>query len=115
MSQVRLRRAESLLREEIGKLFLNSRIKDARIKGRVTVMDVSVSKDLRYAKVYVSLMADSQARPPVVDALNHAAGFIQKLLSEQVVLRYIPKLTFYLDESIEKGMDLIKKIQGLVP
>ncbi len=84
MAEVRLRRLESLLREEICSMILKREIKDPRIEELTTVTEVKLSKDLGHAKVWVSRFGDRAALQNSVDALNHAAGYIQSVLARRV-------------------------------
>jgi ribosome-binding factor A len=113
MAEIRLRKVESLLKEEISALISRRVIKDPRLAPMTTITDVEVSRDLRYAKVYVSLYGDTEIRAQSVDALNHASGFIHTKLKKSVRLRFIPKLTFFADDSIERGVRLTNKIRDL--
>jgi ribosome-binding factor A len=113
MAEVRLRKVESLLKEEISGLISRRVIKDPRLAPMTTVTEVEVSRDLHYAKVYVSFYGDSQIRTQSVEALNHASGFIHARLKDYLRLRIIPRLTFYADDSIERGVRLTNKIRDL--
>jgi ribosome-binding factor A len=113
MADVRLRKVESLLKEEISGLISRRVIKDPRLAPMTTITDVEVSRDLHYAKVYVSLYGDTKIRARSVDALNHASGFIHTKLKKNIRLRFIPRLTFFADDSIERGVRLTNKIRDL--
>ena len=113
MAEIRLRKVESLLKEEISGLISRRVIKDPRLAPMTTITDVEVSRDLHYAKVYVSLYGDKEIREQSVDALNHASGFIHAKLKKNVRLRFIPKFTFFADDSIERGVRLTNKIRDL--
>ena len=113
MADVRLRKVERLLREEISGLISRKVIKDPRLAPMTTITDVDVSRDLHYAKVYVSLYGEEQIRERSVEALNHASGFIHTILKKNIRLRFIPKLTFIADDSIERGVRLTNKIRNL--
>ena len=64
---------------------------------------VKVASDLRDAKVYISVMDGGETREQIIEALNHASGYIQKILARRVRLKYTPRLTFHVDDSIERG------------
>jgi ribosome-binding factor A len=113
MAEVRLRKVESLLKEEISGLISRAVIKDPRLAPMTTVTDVEVSRDLSYAKVYVSFYGDTEVREQSVKALNHASGFIHAKLKKIIRLRNIPRLTFLADDSIERGVRLTNKIREL--
>lgn len=89
-------------------------VKDPRIDPLTAVTYIKVSGDLGYAKVYISLFGDDETRGKTVNALNHAAGFIQKRLGKKLHLRSIPKLSFVADKSIEQGFRMTQKIKDLL-
>jgi ribosome-binding factor A len=113
MAEVRLRKVESLLKEEISGLISRGVIKDPRLAPMTTITDVEVSRDLHYAKVYVSLYGEPDSRVQSVEALNHASGFIHAKLKKAIRLRFIPRLSFLADDSIERGIRLTNKIRDL--
>ena len=113
MAEIRLRKVESLLKEEISGLISRRVIKDPRLAPLTTITDVEVSRDLHYAKVFVSLFGDTEIREQSVNALNHASGFIHAKLKKNIRLRFIPKLTFFADDSIERGVRLTNKLRDI--
>lgn len=108
-----MRKVESLLKEEISALISRKVIKDPRLAPLTTIRDVEVSRDLHYAKVYVSYYGDTKKRDLSVEALNHASGFIHTKLKKNIRLRFIPRLTFFADDSIERGVRLTNKLRDL--
>ena len=81
-------------------------IKDPRV-GMATVSSVEVSRDLSFAKVYVTLYnSDSQQCQQAVNILNEACGFIRSLLGKRIRARIMPQLKFVLDNSLMDGMRL---------
>ncbi|MCF6335569.1 MAG: 30S ribosome-binding factor RbfA [Spirochaetales bacterium] len=109
----RIKRVETLIREEIGKMILTGVIKDPRISNLVSVSDVESSRDLKYSKVYISGFESDKSLNKTVEALNHARGFIQMNLAKRLKTRNTPILTFYPDSSIKDGIEMIKKIEDL--
>jgi len=71
-----------------------------------TVMDVQLSTDARYAKVYVAAGVDLEDRDAFEQALHHDRGFYRSLLAERLDLRHTPELRFVLDETVERAMRL---------
>jgi ribosome-binding factor A len=114
MAEVRLRRLESLLREEISSMIRKREIKDPRIEELITVTEVKLAKDLGHAKVWVSRFGDKVALQNSIDALNHAAGFIQSVLARRVPMRVFPRLTFKLDNSMENGFRIAAKLREIM-
>lgn len=79
-------------------------IKDPRV-GMATVSSVEVSKDLSFARVYVTLYNnDDQKAQAAVNVLNEACGFIRSLLGKRIRARIMPQLKFELDKSLTDGM-----------
>ena len=109
----RIQRIQTLIREEIGKMFISGTIKDPRIGNLISVTDVNISRDIKYAKVYISGFENKKSIEKSVEALNHANGFIQMKLAKRLKTRNTPILSFYVDTSIKQGIDMIKKIEEL--
>lgn len=109
----RLKKVESLIQREIGTMISQKKIKDPRIDSMMSVNRVEVSKDIAYAKVYVSSILDDQKNKKAVEALNNASGFIQKMLSKHMKTRNTPKLTFLYDTSFKEGFRINKIIEDV--
>lgn len=75
---------------------------DARLQ-RVTVTAVETSRDLKHARVFVTVLGDASEREASMEALEHARGFLQAAIAERVRLRYTPQLRFLFDESVERA------------
>ena len=73
-------------------------------------MDVYVAPDLKTCKVYVSVMGSDEDKENTMAGLNSAKGMIRSLLAKRMNMRNTPELTFILDESIEKGIEMMKFI-----
>jgi ribosome-binding factor A len=110
---IRKRKIESLLRETIGLMVLRGEIKDPRINQMVTITDADIAQDMRDAKIYVSVLSEDKSKDEIISTLNHAAGFIQKLLAQRIRLRNTPRLTFYRDDSLERGFQLSQVLKTL--
>ena len=78
-------------------------LKDSRIPLMTSVVAVNVTGDLRYAKVYVSVMGDKETQDKAMAGLRSAAGFVRREMGRRVDLRYTPEFIFELDHSIEHG------------
>ena len=96
----RVDRINGLLREEISKLLLRE-IKDPRLSGLLTITQVTTSSDLRNAKVYLSVLGDDEANTAALQGIQSAATFLRKQLRERLRLKYVPFLTFEIDDSME--------------
>jgi len=83
------------------------------ISGIVTVTDVKVSNDLRNAKIYVSIFHQEESKEDVIRKLNFEKKQIKFALSKRVYLKFMPEITFYLDETYDKAQridSLLKQI-----
>jgi len=89
-----------------------TKLKDPRIEGMVSVTQVECAKDLKTAKVFVSVMgADKHI---VVEALNASKGVIRRhLASELKDLRTVPELTFFVDHALEQGNKIDEILDSL--
>ncbi len=112
MSEVRQKRVESLIREHVAALIHSQTIKDPRVLPLAVVTQVAASNDLKYAKVFISCY-DAALRTQCVEALNHAAGFVQRELSGRLRLRFVPRLSFVEDASIEQGFRIAQKLREI--
>ena len=80
---------------------LRSEVKDPRIPEMFSITNVELTRDLKYAKVSVSAMVQSeQEKKDMLKALRSASGFIRHALGQEFILRAIPELTFVFDDSI---------------
>ncbi len=87
-------------------------VKDPRISELMSITDVHVTEDLKFAKIYVSDYNDVEK---TIIALQSAKGFIRKEIGKKIKMRIIPELIFIKDDSIEKGLymsSLIDKVIG---
>lgn len=87
-------------------------LKDSRIPMMTSVVAVNVTKDLRYAKVYVSVMGDEATKKKAIEGLKSAAGFVRREMGRRVDLRYTPEFIFELDRSIEHGAHINDLLRG---
>jgi ribosome-binding factor A len=112
MQGKRLDRVNQLIKEEISTL-LQRELKDPRL-GFVTVTEVETSKDLRLAKVFVSVLGDDRQWAASLAALTSARGFVRNWLRQNLDLRVTPEVDFRPDRSMEhaaKIQSLLKQVQ----
>jgi ribosome-binding factor A len=112
MQGKRLDRVNQLIKEEVSTL-LQRELKDPRL-GFVTVTDVETSKDLRQAKVFVSVLGDDKQWAASMAALASARGFVRNWLRHHLDLRVTPDVEFRPDRSMEHAariQSLLKKVQ----
>jgi ribosome-binding factor A len=108
----RIERVSSLMRHEISGL-LQRQVKDPRLSQFVAVTDVSLSADLKYAKVFVSCMGGEEEKQAMMNGLGAAANFLRNQLAKRLHLRRIPELSFEWDDSIERGDHLLQLIDKI--
>ncbi len=106
-------------REKLGELIaielsdlLRTRVKDPRV-GFASITHVEVSNDLRYAKVFVSVMGSTEEQRETMKGLKNATGYLRHELATRIVLRYMPEVIFKLDTSIEEGTRILALINQL--
>ena len=101
--------------EEIKKELSNiiRELKDPRIPQLVSVVNVEVTKDLSYAKAYISVLGSEQEGQDTIAGLKRAEGFIRSQLAKNMNLRNTPEIQFILDQSIAYGVNMTKKIEEL--
>jgi ribosome-binding factor A len=104
----RAERVGGLLKEEISELLLRH-IRDPRI-GFVTITEVRVSADLRHARVYVVTHETGEPQVRTLEGLESARSFLRGALGRRLHLRYVPDLSFSIDETWEQGL----RIQGIL-
>ena len=114
MSTRRVARANDLIRRELSELILRE-VRDPRLSGLLSVTRVETSPDLRHARVFVSLMGSDEEKKKAEQGLAAASGFLRRGLGDRLVLRYVPELTFRLDDSIEKGSQMLELIKEVAP
>ena len=92
---------------------LVSSIKDPRVKGLVSLTHVEVTRDLSFAKVYVSVMDGQGDAPSVLEGLKSASGFLRRELAASLLLRHTPRLDFVADDSIAHSARIYKMLSEL--
>lgn len=108
----RVERLNSLLREVISEVILRE-VKNPHVSSMVSVTTVSITPDLRYAKVYVNVIGSDEDKEETLKALTRSAGFIGSHSSKKVSLRYFPSLTFILDKSLDDQMRIEEILQDV--
>ena len=107
----RLNRINEELRKEISNI-ISFELKNPDATGLISVTKVKVTPDLKYAKVYVSIL-DSKNETKTVEALKKSAGFIRSMIAKSVNLRVTPELVFEKDDSLEYGMKIDSILKDL--
>ena len=84
-------------------------LSDPRIKGLVTVTRVEPSPDLRWAKVYLSVLGEDETQRLLSwRGIQHAHSFVQSYLADRLSMKHCPSLRFYLDDSLRNGLVLTR-------
>jgi len=87
---------------------LEREVNDPRLSKFISVTEVTISPDLRHAKVYVSTLGSEINKEDLLAGFNNASGFLRRELAARLKLRQIPELSFHYDDSIERGARLLK-------
>ncbi len=92
---------------------IRGEIKDPRIHPMTSVMAVEVAPDLKTCKAYISVLGSTEEGEATVAGLKSAEGFIRSQLAKNLNLRNTPQIQFILDQSIEYGVNMTRKIEEL--
>lgn len=109
MAGNRIDRINEEIQRELASLIPN--VKDPRVTGMISVTAVDTTPDLRYAKVYISVL-DKRDSTQVLKGLKSAAGWLRRELGHALQLRYTPELTFVQDDSIDKGAHILDMLRN---
>jgi ribosome-binding factor A len=109
MKSHRLARVNEVIRETAANAILFE-LKDPRVKN-VTVTRAEVSADLQHAKVFVSVMGSEKQQQLTMHGLKSAAGFVQTKVADRLTTRFVPHITFVLDEGVKKSIEIARLIR----
>lgn len=109
MANNRIGRINEEIQRELASLIPN--VKDPRVSGLISVTAVDTTPDLRYAKVFISVL-DKGDCTQVLKGLKSAAGYLRRELGLALQLRYTPELTFVQDDSIDKGAHILNLLRN---
>lgn len=104
MANRRQRKMAELLHEEISQI-IHSQSQDPRL-AMVTITGVEITSDLQHAQVYFTVWGDEAANKKALAGLSKAAGYVRHQLGQTLSLRRVPELTFKLDTSLERGLQV---------
>ncbi len=99
------------VRQEIAEL-IEHRVKDPRVRG-VTLTGVHMADDLKFAKVYFSVLGGDVDLEEVRQGLLSAKGFIKREIGRRLELRFVPELDFRHDSSLQRGEEMERLFKGL--
>ena len=109
----RIGRIDEEYRKELSQI-IGYELKNPNITGLISVTKVKVTTDLKYAKVYVSIM-NSKNIKQTMEGLKKSAGFIRSELAKRINLRNTPELTFEIDDSIEYRAKIDSILKEIIP
>jgi ribosome-binding factor A len=119
MDEIRIRRIESMMKDELS-LLINRSLKDPRIPS-VSVTQVELTRDAKQAIVYISLISinqtagDPELMKSCLDGLNTAKGYLKKQISSIMKLRFMPEMIFKEDKGLENTLrvhELLKQLSN---
>ena len=93
---------------------IRGEIKDPRICPLTSVVAVDVAPDLKTCKAWISVLGDEEARENTYKGLKSAEGYIRNRLAKTINLRNTPEITFIMDQSIEYGVNMSRKIDEVM-
>jgi ribosome-binding factor A len=109
MASIRQQKVGSQIQRIVATVLLRD-VGDPRVDGMISVTKVEVTPDLREAKVFLSVMGGKRPAATVLQGIKSAGRHIQGEVGEGLALRYVPRLTFVLDESLKKQGEILKTI-----
>ena len=109
MASNRIGRINEEIQRELASLIRS--VKDPRVTGMISITAVETTPDLRFAKVYVSMLDKSDTKE-VIKGLKSASGYLRRELGRALNLRYTPELQFEQDDSIIKGTHILEMLRN---
>ena len=108
MAYQRIDRISEEVRHEVDRI-IREEVSDPRVAGTFSITRAEVTRDLRYAKIYISILEDDK-REDLMKALKSASGFIRRSLGKNMLIRYAPELQFISDQNIAYGVHIAKML-----
>jgi len=93
---------------------IRGEIKDPRISPWTSVVAVEVAPDLKSCKAWISVLGDEETKKSTLEGLKSAEGFIKRQIAKTINLRNTPEITFVMDQSIEYGVNMSRKIDEVI-
>lgn len=112
-NQNRLGRIEEEYRKELSQI-ISYELKNPNVTGMISVTKVKVTNDLKYAKVYVSILNSKNIKETLA-GLKKSSGFVRSELAKRVNLRNTPEIVFELDDSLEYGAKIDSILKNIMP
>lgn len=108
----RMIRINDEIKKEVSEI-IRSELKDPRVGTITSVIKAETTNDLKYCKIFVSVLGDDEQKKEVMEGLKNAAGFIRKQIAERINLRNTPEIKFILDDSLEYSIKISKIINDI--
>jgi ribosome-binding factor A len=108
----RMIRINDEIKKEVSEI-LRADMKDPRVGVITSVIKVDTTNDLKYCKVYVSVLGDDEKKQEVMNVISKASGYIRSLIANRINLRVTPELKFILDDSLEYSFKIDKIIKDI--
>ena len=105
-------RIDEEVKRELGAVIRE--LKDPRISGVVSVVAVNVTKDLRFAKAFISVLGSYEQKAKTMEGIKSGAGFVRREIGKRLNLRQTPEFSFVLDDSIEQGAHINDILKGVI-
>jgi ribosome-binding factor A len=109
---IKSKKLEELIKVKLSLLLIKG-LKDPRLESFITILDVSLSKDGRTARVVVSVIGTDQEKQSALRGLESARGYIQMRLGKELRVKYVPHLFFQLDDKTEERVRLVHRLTEL--
>lgn len=109
----RINRIAEEIKREISSIIQND-LKDPRLPKLISITAVEVTRDLRYAKAYISILGSEEKKTNALQGLKSAAGYIRREIGHRIQIWHVPEIQFELDNSIERGIYITKLINDTV-
>ncbi len=109
----RLGRIDEELKKEISNI-INYELNNPKITGLISVTRAKITPDLKYAKVYVSILNSKNVKDTLAN-LKKSSGFIRTEIAKRINLRITPEIIFVLDDSMEYGAKIDQILKEIIP
>jgi len=108
----RMIRVNDEIKKEVSEI-IRSELKDPRVCTITSVLKTETTSDLKYCKIFVSILGDDNKKKEALEGLKNASGFIRKKIAERINLRNTPEIKFVLDDSLEYSFKISKIIDDI--
>lgn len=109
----RIERVDEAIKQELADV-IERELKDPRINDAlVSITNVKTTRDMKYAKVYVSVYGDEEKRAAALEGLKSAKGFLRKKVAEVLTARTTPEFIFFIDDSVDQYLHIDKLLKEI--